>query len=1725
MNYFLKKKKWLAWVIMLTFLFTSFMPSNIMAGNSVAEAATTSSSQQVVNQGGNNNDESYQVFEDENLKIRKTIEGTDTENKFNISLEVVTTENLEAISSDPNAATILVMDCSGSMEGKRISNLKSAAKNFVAKFAKVPEGTTAIRNVAFVTFSNKAEWKGNWYNVTDATSKKNAEDALDDILYADGGTNIEGGLQLAKNIVIAEKNKLSSNTGAFYAGMKDGQPQTITNVNVILLTDGCPTYHVATADYFQYESKKWDKLSRYGLTVQKNREHATLIYGDRGGGDWAERVDYQPAEQLAGEVKSLQVGDENVNFYSIAFSAGTAYFQNKNNNDATKKSVFSWLQGLTGLGKTFNANNQDELFEVFEAINTLITLGIEAWKVEDPLGTDIVFDSANYSSEKDQFNTLIYDNTNNKLTWDLTASTPKKDELADGKTNYTYKVTYPVILDTSKVETVDGESKNTFDFNQTKVTNGITKLYYYLFSQVDEDDPQYGKLQDKTFNVPSVKGYAGSLNFTKKAAELSSKVLSGAKFKLEGTATGTGESVTLTATSGSDGKVSFVNIPAGVYTLTETKAPEDYVLDPTWKQTIIVSYGETYKDSVSETNKITDGAFGNVTNTLQTGAIQFNKVKDSGAALAGATFGLYSDADCTIPVKNKDNEAITAQSVNGIVKFENLEPKQYWIKEIDTTAPTNDGFVTIDEKIYTIDKNIYTAVVVAGSTVGIKATINDTSELANVVNHEQVTITGEKTWLDGNVNRPISITVGLFNGDTPVKDAQGKNVTMVVSPDASDNWSYTFTAPMYDAQGKKIETYNVKEIKVGDYNIKDGYAVDGSGNKLYQVTYDSNNITNTKLTTVKGQKIWQNSDLTAGWPAGATVTVGLYYQDGEKLVAVNGSNGQSLQGTLTSADDTFTFANLPQYDANGEITYVVKEESVKIGDNTPDTVTGNTITIGNDTYTVSGGTKGTDGKYNITNTLAGDADVIITKTWGTVNGLVNDHFDSISIKITGTAGTDKVERDYTIAKNSNGLTVTAESGTADLGNGDYTATINGEGDWKITFKNLPVANGEGVKYTYTVAETKIGDAAVSAGKANGYTVSVGSNNDPLHITNTPETATLKIKKEWVGGERGENVTFRIVGEIDSEDSPVIDKSVTVSKGTTGEWESSTTLPKQWQGEAITYTVGETNIPEGYEVSYKVNDEDATAKKVTWTPAGSDKSQSLWGAVINWITGQPSAVTEDTITVTATNTLQTADIQFTKSYSGGVLEGSKGNESEVTFAEFTLAADGENIEVKRQQNSNIYKTADGALKYGVVYTLSETTVPAGYTPMADKYLKLTKDTNGYKVVEYNADGEVLTGEEAKEYFVTNGVANLGTIVNNVIKGEFTFTKVFNSTVPEKVPTFTVYEATKNAGDNSYTTTETEVAGAVETPTVVANTGWTYKISNLECGKYYAVVEDNVTNYEPLTFYLSVESGANNTVNVTVVQTLVAGKENNSVWNNDNTVLTNTVKTAELTLTKTYDDKATNLIGDDTAVFTVYNDAAYTESPVMTVNSGYTFSNLECGKTYYVKETAPAGYYGVTFEIVVTEGANDAAVATIRNAVMLDANGNTTNIPASIDNNTLDNTIKITSFSFTKEYVGPQPEEFATFTVTADKDKTYSQTVSIADGKYTLSGLKFGYTYTVKENAPEGYVPAEFTVTVDTTGNVTATSKDATGKDVVTDANGTVVTNYLEQQKLSLKGILF
>ena len=60
--------------------------------------------------------------------ISKTIAGTETENEFEITLEVKTTETIENVSSAPDAAVVLVIDVSGSMdEDDRLSSAKAAA--------------------------------------------------------------------------------------------------------------------------------------------------------------------------------------------------------------------------------------------------------------------------------------------------------------------------------------------------------------------------------------------------------------------------------------------------------------------------------------------------------------------------------------------------------------------------------------------------------------------------------------------------------------------------------------------------------------------------------------------------------------------------------------------------------------------------------------------------------------------------------------------------------------------------------------------------------------------------------------------------------------------------------------------------------------------------------------------------------------------------------------------------------------------------------------------------------------------------------------------------------------------------------------------------------------------------------------------------------------------------------------------------------------------------------------------------------------------------------------------------------------------------------------------------------------------------------------------------------------------------------------------------------------
>ena len=121
---------------------------------------------------------------------------------------------------------VLVIDCSGSMEGTKLTNTRKAAKAFGQKL--LADGSST--RIAIVTFiDTAAAYKnGHFYGATELSA---FEAAVDKATYAKGGTNQQAGIHKAQELL---------NTSS--AGLK----------NIVILSDGDATYSypfVASATY------------------------------------------------------------------------------------------------------------------------------------------------------------------------------------------------------------------------------------------------------------------------------------------------------------------------------------------------------------------------------------------------------------------------------------------------------------------------------------------------------------------------------------------------------------------------------------------------------------------------------------------------------------------------------------------------------------------------------------------------------------------------------------------------------------------------------------------------------------------------------------------------------------------------------------------------------------------------------------------------------------------------------------------------------------------------------------------------------------------------------------------------------------------------------------------------------------------------------------------------------------------------------------------------------------------------------------------------------------------------------------------------------------------------------------------------------------------------------------------------------------------------------------
>ncbi|MDY4253523.1 Cna B-type domain-containing protein, partial [Clostridium sp.] len=713
---------------------------------------TNNSNTQIIYQGEKN-----EVATDK-VSTSKIINETEVENEFEITLQVTTEEDIKNISINPDAATVLVLDNSGSMSEKsgnttRFKAMKDAAKSFLTKFAEVEVGSSAKRLVSIVSFASNvknetySDGENNWINVANTLNDlNNAISKIDKISNPNGGTNIEGALIMANNIVNDGKSKsiLVGNNG-----------ELIRNINIILLTDGSPTFHMGSG---------------------ANKSSIETLIGTRGGGDESYRSDWRP---VGGVVNGLAANDINIsktikdsgtNLYTIAFSTTSAKFY-YGNNQYIRLNPSTWMS--TFATRNFLANNASELTEQFEKINKLIALSAQAWKVTDPMGENIIYKGiTGFDSE----NAKSYDSTNNTLTWDLKNSSPVESTTDAGNKKYTYTLKYKVALDTTDI------SKGV-NYYKSVATNGETILDYYLFSKQGEDESL--ELKHANFKIPKVRGLFGNLEFTK--VNEKKQPMSEVLFTLDGIATGSNKPVTRNIASDENGKIILSNIPAGIYTLTET-SPSGYIGAGPWN--VVVSYGNTTKDATLGDTIINYPASRNINVEKKWSGLPEGKPD----LPEGVTVRLYKNSVETDKslVLNKSNDwkgtfiNLPYIDENGVITYSVKEDKI-------------SGYETAIEE----DKN------------------GDKFIITNSYNPETMEIDGVKTWVDESGNGieeevpDILITLQRTTADNWDDESKIEDVQSITLKSGETEYNFE-NLPKTDTNSKEYK-YRVRESKVDGY--------------------------------------------------------------------------------------------------------------------------------------------------------------------------------------------------------------------------------------------------------------------------------------------------------------------------------------------------------------------------------------------------------------------------------------------------------------------------------------------------------------------------------------------------------------------------------------------------------------------------------------------------------------------------------------------------------------------------------------------------------------------------------------------------------------------------------------------------------------------------------------------------------------------------------------------
>lgn len=560
----------------------------------MASDEAASSAQQIDSRGGEN------ANVDDGVYVSKTIDGTETENVFDITLTVQTPQVIDEVIKEPDMAVVIVMDISNTMKSNfgdstRYEAAMLAAEEFLDNFATNNSmGVSKVGYVAFNTDGHKI------FDLQPCTStaqagvlKNTMRTVTGNIINQDGYgewnnpnkfTNMEAGLAVARDMFAGVTNK-----NKYVIFLSDGFPTTYIKSGY---TGHVPIHQVSddTHNYIRddlYPQKPFTYGTNYSdRGAVKAREMATAMK-DSGITIFSIGVNVsgQSLETYItqSEEKPFSTMDRTSATYDIG-GTGTGYFEN-------------WLRDSIGSGYYYDSTNTAGLKDAYNQIFTTIKESIETasdadWVAKDPIPAttpDEVEFIGLYSKDnalqatsisgthaENAENTASY-GTGSTISWDLKTSGYTKYEEGN-RTTYTYTLKYRVRLKNEDAAFVENKVYN---------TNGKTTLQYRVVKTVNSvisiSDPKTIE-----FPVPSVHGYLAELTFTKQDSW--GNALAGAEFTLNHDAHcrkchGDNTPVTLismVAVSDENGTVTFRNIPSGhTYTLIETDIPPGYSSDGT----------------------------------------------------------------------------------------------------------------------------------------------------------------------------------------------------------------------------------------------------------------------------------------------------------------------------------------------------------------------------------------------------------------------------------------------------------------------------------------------------------------------------------------------------------------------------------------------------------------------------------------------------------------------------------------------------------------------------------------------------------------------------------------------------------------------------------------------------------------------------------------------------------------------------------------------------------------------------------------------------------------------------------------------------------------------------------------------------------------------------------------------------------------------------------------